>query len=117
MGKLGAPFKAVWEFADGWKSWAVALVAVYKLVCVQCASVGYVDASLGALGWDRVTGAFDAKEAVAAGAVIVALGHKLVKAVKQYKAGVPVVDLQSEVKPEVVAATIAVEKATESIKG
>ncbi len=106
MGKLGAVPKAVWGFLDGWKSYVVAVVSDYKLVCVNCASSGYLDASLSALGWDRVSGAFDAQEAVTAGLVIVALGHKLVKAYKQYKAGVPIADLQSEVKPEIVAASL-----------
>lgn len=116
MGKLGAVPKAVWGFLDGWKSYIVAVVAVYKLVYPQGAVVGGLDATVSALGWDRVSGAFDPQEAVMAAGVLVALGHKLVKAAKQYKAGVPIADLQSEVKPEIVAATIAVEKATESIK-
>lgn len=95
MGKLGVGMKALWNFLDGWKSWIVAVVAVYKLACHDCAGAGYIDAAQSALGWNSITGAFDPKEALAAIAVIVALGHRLIKAILQYRAGVPIADLHS----------------------
>jgi hypothetical protein len=89
LGKLGGFMKSVWTILDGWKSWIVAVVAVYKLACHDCGGAGYAVAAIHALGWDTVTAAFDPAQALAAGLVIVALGHRVVKAVRQYRAGVP----------------------------
>lgn len=105
MGKLGPGAKAVWTFLDGWKSWIVAIVAVYKLACHECSTSGYLDAGVNALGWNTVTGAFDPKEALAAGLVLIALGHRLWKAIQQYRAGIPVEKLNSAVPPAVQKAT------------
>lgn len=99
MGKFGPGLKATWNFLDGWKSWIVAIVAVYKLMCATCAGAGYVDAILHALGYDTVTAAFDPKQAAMAFGVLVALGHHLAKAVQQYRAGVPVQDIHSNPIP------------------
>lgn len=89
MGKLGSIAKSAWTFLDGWKSWIVAVVAVYKLACHDCGGAGYAAAVIHALGWDTVTAAFDPAQALAAGLVVIALGHKVVKAVRQYSTGVP----------------------------
>lgn len=96
VGKLGSGMKTVWQLLDGWKTWLVAIVALYRLACESCATSGYLDAAINALGWNTVTGAFDAREALAAGAVLVALGHRLWKAIKQYRAGRPATQLLSE---------------------
>lgn len=95
LGKLGAGPKLAWTFLDGWKSWIVAVVAVYKLWCHDCSSASYADVAMNALGFNSVTAAFDPKEALMAVMVIVALGHKLVKAVQQFRNGTPVVLLNS----------------------
>lgn len=86
----------LWRLLDGWKTWIVAVVALVKLVCVDCGpSMGYVDAIIRALGWDGVAGAFDPKEALAAALVLIALGHKLLKAIAQFRAGAKLADLQT----------------------
>lgn len=92
-GKLGAGTKAIWQFLDGWKSWIVAIVAVWKLVCASCASTGYADAIINALGWNVVENAFDPKQAVTAAFVVVAIAHRLIKAIREYRAGVALKDL------------------------
>lgn len=85
--------KTAWSVADGWKTWIVAIVAVYKLACVDCATNGYIDAGIKALGWNNETGAFDAKEALSAFLVILALGHKVLKAYHENKAGIPLAEV------------------------
>jgi len=89
MGKLGAGAAYAWRLLDGWKSWIVAVIATYKLMCASCATAGYLAAVQHALGWDSVTGAFDPSQFAAALAVIVALWHHLYKGVQQYSSGVP----------------------------
>jgi hypothetical protein len=101
MGTLGSGAKFVWGMLNGWKSWIVALVAVYKLMCANCATSGYLTAVLGAVGWNSVTAAFDPEQFVTALAVFIALFHKIVKAYQEYRAGVPVVDIQSPPIPPV----------------
>lgn len=96
MGKLGPGLKALWNFLDGWKSWIVAIVAVYKLNCHACATSGYLDAAVSALGWNTVTGAFDPVEFLKAAGVLLAIGHRLLKGIKEYRAGVPLADVHSE---------------------
>ena len=93
MGKLGAAASWAWKFLDGWKSWLVAVVATWKLVCQNCAGSGYAETALKAAGWDDVAGAFDPASAAQAFAVMVALGHRLLKAVQQYRAGRPIEEL------------------------
>lgn len=95
MGKLGAGPKLVWTFLDGWKSWIVALILAYKLWCHGCASGSYLDVAVNALGWSDVQGAFDPKEFLLAVGFLVAVGHRLLKAIKQFRAGVPVALLNS----------------------
>lgn len=96
MGKLGTAARVIWQFLDGWKSWIVAIVAVYKLACHACSTSGYLDAAINALGWDTVQRAFDPQEALAAALVLIALGHRLWKAVQQYRGGRTVKDLLRE---------------------
>lgn len=89
MGKLGNAAKKVWNFLDGWKTFIVAIVATYKLMCHDCAGAGYANAIVSALGWDAVTGAFDPAQAAMALGFAIAIGHRLLKAVRQYRTGVP----------------------------
>ena len=89
VGKMGAAAKSVWGFFDGWKSWIVAVVAVYKLAFPQAAYLGYLDSALLSLGWDQAAQAFDPKQAMEAGLVLAALGHRFMKAVREWRAGVP----------------------------
>lgn len=94
VGKLGT----AWEALSGWKSWIVAVVAVWKLMCQDCAtSSGYADAILKGIGWSDTAAAFDPAQAAMALGVAVALGHKLVKAVQEFRAGVPAKLLQSSI--------------------
>lgn len=96
MGKFGSNLKSLWQFLDGWKSWLVAVILTIKVVCADCAGIGYIDAILKALGWDPTIVAFDPAQAAMALGVLVAIGHRLAKAVAQYRAGRPLVALLSE---------------------
>lgn len=87
---------AVWEFFSGWKTWLMALVLLAEVLCEGhgCATpLSYVRSGANAAGWGSVAPAFDAGLVAAAFGTLLATGHKLVKAVKQYRAGVPLAEL------------------------
>lgn len=97
-GKLGAGAKGLWEALSGWKCWLVAVYLMAKELChidACVTSFGYGDAALKALGWDVATAAFDAKQAALAVAFLVAVGHRFFKAVQEYRAGAPAVEVLS----------------------
>lgn len=85
----GGIIKSVLTFLSGWKSWILACVLLYKILCHDCRGAGYIVAVVRGLGWDTDAAAFDPAQAAEGLVVVWALGHHLYKAVKQYRAGVP----------------------------
>lgn len=95
MGKLGAFGKAVWNFLDGWKTWIWAIVMALKAAFPQLPFWGYVDSIASAIGWNHLAPAIDPGQLVQWATFGVAIGHKLLKAIAQFRAGVPITQLNS----------------------
>lgn len=95
VGKLGAGAKSLWNFLDGWKTWIWAVVMALKIAFPAWPVWGYVDAAAVALGWNSVAPAVDPGQLVQWGTFGLAVGHRLKKAVDQYRAGVPLADVHS----------------------
>jgi hypothetical protein len=94
-GKLGAGAKALWNFLDGWKTWIWAVIMALKLAFPHVPVWDYVDAAASALGWSHVLPAVDPGQIVQWATFALAVGHKFVKAIRAYRAGVPVADIGS----------------------
>jgi len=103
MGKLGPALKAIWNALDGWKTWIIAVAMALHQVFPGWAAWGYFDAVANAIGWSSVAPAVDPGQLAAAALFLVATGHRLWKAVRAYRAGVPLADIHSE-DPAVAAA-------------
>lgn len=92
-GKLGAGAKTVWQFLDGWKTWIWAVAMALKTAFPAWPCWGYVAAAASAIGWSDVVPAVDPGQLVQWGTFALATGHKLQKAIAQYRSGVPLVEL------------------------
>lgn len=93
MGKLGAFARSLWRFLDGWKTFILVPLLMLEAHCQVNACpgpFGYLGAIINGLGWRHVAPAIDPGEVSKWLAVTIALGHKLVKAFRQARRGVPI---------------------------
>jgi hypothetical protein len=97
MGKLGEFAKALWRFLDGWKTWIWAIVMALKTAFPALPIWGYVDAAAAAVHWNALVPAVDPDAMVQWGTFTIAVGHRLIKAWRQWRAGVPIQDIHSPV--------------------
>lgn len=89
----GKSMGKIWQALNGWKTWLMAIVMILELVSQGTAyegPLGYVRSAANALGWKDLAPAVDPGVTSAAILTLIAVGHKLVKAVRQYRAGVPI---------------------------
>jgi hypothetical protein len=93
MGKLGAAVKWTWNALSGWKTFIVAALLIAQTIWPEMPAFHWFGVLLDGVGWSKVVPAVDPDEAAKQILGAVALGHKLVKAYRQLKAGVPVVEL------------------------
>lgn len=85
----------LWRFLDGWKTWLWAIVEALKIAFPSWPIWGFVDSVANSVGWQHLVPAIDPGQLVQWGTFAIAIGHRLYKAVQQYRAGVPVVALNS----------------------
>lgn len=97
MGKLGGGAKALWNFLDGWKTWIWAVVMAAKIAFPNFPAWGYVDAAAAAIHWNALAPAVDPGALAQWGTFGIAVGHRLIKAIREYRAGVPIADIHSPV--------------------
>jgi membrane glycosyltransferase len=101
--KMG-PLKLVWTFLSGWKRVIVLLLFVAQSVCASFGITGpfqYLGMLLSALGWSASDAAMDPSVVSGAVLTLIAVGHAIVKAWREWRAGVPALHVGS-VPPEVV---------------
>lgn len=96
VGKLGSFALKVWRFLDGWKTWLWAIAMALKTVHPEWGCWGYVDAAAHAVGWDAILPAVDPGALAQWGTFTLAVGHRLLKAYKLYRAGTPLVEIHSD---------------------
>lgn len=102
-GKLGSGAKGIWQALDGWKTWIVAIVLALKIMFPSAPVWGYASAIFGALGWNSVTPEVSPDALAGWGLFLVAVGHRLWKALAQIRAGVPFKDVLSTPPPKIAA--------------
>lgn len=95
MGKLGTVPKSVWGFLDGWKLFLWSGVVALKAFFPDLPVWGMVDSGASAIGWDKLVPLIDPDALLQWGTLGIAMGHKVVKAYKEAKAGVPAAELLS----------------------
>jgi hypothetical protein len=102
-GKMGAQAKRLWTLLDGHKSWIMALWAAAEAYAPGMAPTHYIDVALHAIGWDRVAPAIDPGLILFWVGLAVAVGHRLLKAYREYGAGVPLAQVLSHLDADLVA--------------
>jgi hypothetical protein len=93
--KLKALPKDLWAFLDGWKTWIWAVAMALKTVFPAWPIWSVVDSIANVIGWSDVIPAVDPDQLVQWVWFAVAVGHRLAKAIAQYRAGVPIQGLLS----------------------
>ena len=100
VGKFKEAGVYAWKLIDGWKTWLWAIIQALKIAFPTLSCWGYVDAAANSIGWQHLAPAVDPGQLVTLVTGCIAVGHKAWKAYKQFKAGVPIVDLQSTIIPK-----------------
>lgn len=76
----------MWKLLDGWKTVIVAVIASLQLLFPAFPGFHYVTLALQAIGWAGVHPAVDPGQVALFISTVVAVGHRILKYVSQYKA-------------------------------
>ena len=90
--------KWLWTFLDGWKTWIWAVAMALKTWHPEWGIWGTVDALAAYVGWDSIAPAIDPGQLFQWATFAVATVHKFLKALAEYRAGVPLTNLLSQKK-------------------
>lgn len=107
MSKLIAFGTWIWKALDGWKTWIWAVTIALEHAFPGLGCWQWVDGAAKFVHLDTVVPAVDPDQLVKWGTFAIAIGHRLVKAWHQWRAGVPLVSVHSAIDPVTQAVVVA----------